>query len=1532
MVEIEFETPAKVALSVAREATTGSSGKDILKKYRELVAQKSSEGLLSKKFKHVSNACSDLDTKFDRDNLKKFGRNKEVQVSDKESRASQPNEEESQFPIYEDDVNNSIHQLDSQRENTNLIKHLIKESTKTPILRERVALKPRSINIPPIICGNICKAKPNAVDKANRYTPASAKNKIAQDDSCVLPSSALSDINVKSALRHMSNTSSSQKHIRRICQVSDTDLEGQADCASNEGSPQNFSTIEENESIWFMAETGSSPTMIANYESDNSSIDKDDDELLSTLHSSCTSIDSQNEAKRGTNEDFQESSFCESGIHARETFTPTVNSIQSFSADGRSFTTNSCPVDFLSPVAPTHNESMIVSECSTTETVSGGTVFPAENESYGIEQSEDHISGVTNHGSLKKDRSCLSDKIREDPDSYVSPASKAIAIGLVDSPQTILDSPEMFRLATASLIERNKTLVKEVRFVDQHCVELSERNASMSRDIQRLENNINDLKDDNESLHDAVVRSSRHSAKMEMSRDTAELKMGEQKDYVIELKMQVESLTHKLDESNDKKKCVQMELASSIGKYEILSKNNADARDNNSGLMERLAASQSTSELASASTAESYRDFCDGMHKKVEELQRLADERLTTMTKERHDRLIVEERLTELKNKYSEFSNGADKLSEQSTNEMFTPQKPTTELILPNRTPTSTVLAKTLQSELRRAHDITDRVVEAEKTVSITQIKLKAVTQELYASKADAQHFRALIQNCKCGGAHSLNKRETNDVACGEKEFSNKKLHPHSSLVKCIAQTRSECKENKKKFDVAMEQIKMIQHIMKRKNITHDLSDLTIRLNLLHALQRMTDVCTAINDNTDERAIIYSRHIFDHCGSNTCVREMSPSFHTEEQIDNSSSATSFVPISPKHISKYASTPSEIVFNSNPDEVISPVTAIKLSSSSKVYTPLKITQFREDILNLQSQLDIANDEKNAVAVALNHACDELETLTQMAQSKDEDAEIENNSNKMDEHYKYILSPMNKDASEENKLSIEDINSVRSVEYKPRHSKTKDHSLHDWQEMSRQESICLNNEVFHLREELRERNEDIHAMREHLEHVQQSKTLLEAQTVDLQKQLKIARQEIGQLGQKVPFMKEVHGRKEEIDTTDIVINSKSGTQIEIIKQLDDLKVCYISCQERLAEEVEHCSQLENVTKELKATIFSLEENLEEKSAQLSEANDKIDISSRKLSEAHLSDNNLNQQCRKLQDELTTLTSLRDDYNAECLRRKEVEYEVKELRADTKLASNKKEDIEQLLCFRNSEVDALKSEFKSVTSNWEAERKGHCDLMEQLQIDIECKTRELEASVQILLDNKEKLQIQTNISSEASEELKHLRSNYSIASKHICTIEDECAKLRLKQESMDRKSTKKREYIKKLTERCEEWKIFYQKQVSEFCETEKKYEDAKFMISNLTEEVQVLRKECLINDENKDNSMNQSTSSMCNECKYLRKAIARESSAVSHLKKDIAKKDIQINALTGKSKQPVLQSEDSQDSQIVPKSKRSKRSSFE
>ena len=228
----------------------------------------------------------------------------------------------------------------------------------------------------------------------------------------------------------------------------------------------------------------------------------------------------------------------------------------------------------------------------------------------------------------------------------------------------------------------------------------------------------------------------------------------------------------------------------------------------------------------------------------------------------------------------------------------------------------------------------------------------------------------------------------------------------------------------------------------------------------------MVDVYTGLsNYRTNDEAILCSRHLFDE--------HESSSLNGEEQFSKSSGSTTDVLTSPETTTNHTCSPSEIVLDSKTNEGISLFTAMKLStsvnfSSMKTNTPLKITQFREDILNLQSQLDTANIEKNAITIALNHACSDFKNMTEVA--KVNDLDYDNTS---------------KSTQKDMKILAEEYVSSRKITSKVRSNERKLRQLCEWQEMSRQErqdsicsNVCSNNEVVYLREELHERNEEIH----------------------------------------------------------------------------------------------------------------------------------------------------------------------------------------------------------------------------------------------------------------------------------------------------------------------------------------------------------------------------------------------------------------------------------------------------------------------
>lgn len=80
-------------------------------------------------------------------------------------------------------------------------------------------------------------------------------------------------------------------------------------------------------------------------------------------------------------------------------------------------------------------------------------------------------------------------------------------------------------IATADLMERNKTLVKEVRFADQTCVELSERMASLKAEADRLMSSLEWSEGECAGLRAELLAAGWRWARMEQRQDLAEERM-----------------------------------------------------------------------------------------------------------------------------------------------------------------------------------------------------------------------------------------------------------------------------------------------------------------------------------------------------------------------------------------------------------------------------------------------------------------------------------------------------------------------------------------------------------------------------------------------------------------------------------------------------------------------------------------------------------------------------------------------------------------------------------------------------------------------------------------------------------------------------------------------------------------------------------------------------------------------------------------------------------------------------------------------
>ena len=271
------------------------------------------------------------------------------------------------------------------------------------------------------------------------------------------------------------------------------------------------------------------------------------------------------------------------------------------------------------------------------------------------------------------------------------------------------------RAATASLMERNQTLVKEIRFADQTCVELSERNASLERDVERLGKELNSSRTAQEDLRERLEKSTMYAAKLEErtlasneqlshQQSLFDAKMAATETELATARLQISSLQSKVDTLEEEKLSLVADVASANSKVKAIESSRA-------------------SQAAMVATPPEV---------DIEEYDRTRDER------------------DALANKCGELEAQIALLSRsiEEKEKVKTPQKiilttsDTGNTAASTRTPTSTVLAKTLQSQLERGNSVEDRARDAEKAIVALQMQLEASRAETVAAKEEARALR----------------------------------------------------------------------------------------------------------------------------------------------------------------------------------------------------------------------------------------------------------------------------------------------------------------------------------------------------------------------------------------------------------------------------------------------------------------------------------------------------------------------------------------------------------------------------------------------------------------------------------------------------------------------------------------------------------------------------------------------------------------------------------------------------------------------
>ena len=419
----------------------------------------------------------------------------------------------------------------------------------------------------------------------------------------------------------------------------------------------------------------------------------------------------------------------------------------------------------------------------------------------------------------------------------ISPKSKAIFAAASEA-----TNGGISKSSAASLLARNKTLIKEVRFADQTCIELSERNAGMHRDVNRLETHVEDLKTKNDSLHDFLLKSKQENAKMEANNDHLKIQIIEQskqwqkqlrslEEALAGAKNHNQTLVQQLDESNALKLSIEKQLVASLAKSETLQASHSEEKEKVSTLMARLVTSQSSAEVTAASAAESYRSFCQESQTKIESLKILAEERLHMFKDAENDCLELEKEKKELIKCLEEQKMNIENSNMKTHSlEDRTPLKvgvvaDNEQSPAQSKTPTTSVLARTLEAELQKGYDATERILEAEMIISVTQSELKETSTQLQLARSEIDRLNVQVHHLSINNPRISNKIDmvNEDEPSIHEEYENNSIGESSFetgstdelieqvLSQKLTNARSECEVYKRDLETILNEIKGLQ-------------------------------------------------------------------------------------------------------------------------------------------------------------------------------------------------------------------------------------------------------------------------------------------------------------------------------------------------------------------------------------------------------------------------------------------------------------------------------------------------------------------------------------------------------------------------------------------------------------------------------------------------------------------------------------------------------------------------------------------------
>lgn len=941
-----------------------------------------------------------------------------------------------------------------------------------------------------------------------------------------------------------------------------------------------------------------------------------------------------------------------------------------------------------------------------------------------------------------------------------SPVSKALATG---------DSSGLSKTAAASLIERNKTLVKEVRFADQTCVELSERNSSMARQIEKMDKDEVELKSKNDSLHDAVVRASQASARAEEGLKETELKRNEERKR---FELQLQAANASLKEKKDKNKMLSDKLAESnaaashsdqlvaaiTAKYEAISDEHLEAKETISSLRQRLVTIESTAELASSAAAQKYREASYEMQNELQDLQDEYETCISELNEEKEARRNAEEEVSDLKEFCDELE--VAQRETQSAKQLAPAEVKSTPAQVSSpcstysqasgKTRASTILAKTLKVELERGHDATERIIESERIIAVTQSKLRETERDLKFAKKEISSLRNKLQKdgrkAKAQSPPNANNEGYDDDSSVETENT-----ANRDMSKKLLEVRTECNEYKRELDCIITQIQGIES----DDISCSQASASSKPNtesdsLMQTVKDLAQVCTRVNVAAGDRVgeleerIRFLTQSMNQLNA-ICVEDQSNASGVSMSLQMMEEGTS-TPV------KGNKTPMKFLFMEDNDNTFSPVGMNSLLTPQRENTPVKVVRLRNELSAAEEQLKTVSDEKDSLESALVEARVQIELLSSSAQEAiasaigkkellEEKSELEKSVLGLRSQIEQLESRI--ESLEEDKAYLFD-----------------DAAAHvDELEEAKSKIDVLQKEARDASNFLQQRSEEKQSIRDELTDVNKLHRNeigeLKDRNSELEVELSAAEEQIKTLSvdmeRKISSLRELEASRDRFQEKIQMITSENDNNVDMIHQLqeslsetiqqaNELKASFMNCNEELAQSIEENHELHSTNNQLQSTIHEQQNELEIKSTGQESLSNEFDQVKEKLSMAEDAYDSLHEELLKMGSKVEVLTDVNDEYEAELT-------EAAELR------NNMQNELDVYISKITSLANDLSATKRALqeTEESSAKTKSYLEHVEQRFDDVEAEAAERNDNMDIKIKSKD-------------EELNLLRAHFS------------------------------------------------------------------------------------------------------------------------------------------------------------------------